>query len=409
MKAIKFIHAADLHLDSPMVGLRHLPAQLFKRLQESTFTALENIINAAIRYEVDFVILAGDLFDGEDRSIRAQSRLMKELGRLSKRDIPVYLVHGNHDHLGGSWVKMSVPENVHVFLENVETKFYEKNDGTAVHLYGFSYSKRHVEERMIDYYEREEGADFHIGILHGHYEGSSQHGKYAPFFLKDLTSKRFDYWALGHIHQRLVLSEQPPIIYPGNPQGRNRKEQDEKGCYLVDLSSAGCSTKFINTADIVWKAVSVDCGQVRNYDDLYKVCRDIMEETRQKGKGTLLSLHIKDLSLTLDSLTEIIENGELLEILNDEEKDEASFVWVFKSDYTEAIDTNRDAYKEQGDFYSDLFSAIDRLENIDEPLEPLFQHSSARRYLSQLSADEKAELLNQAEKTILQLLHKSSF
>src|SRR5690606_38326221 len=101
-------------------------------------------------------------------------------------------------HLDGNWTHLPLPENVHIFSHNVEVVQYLNTHGTAVHLYGFSYPKRHVFERMIDQYMKVEGADFHIGILHGHCEGSSIHGKYAPFKQKDLAEKGFDYWALGH-------------------------------------------------------------------------------------------------------------------------------------------------------------------------------------------------------------------
>src|SRR4051812_21862531 len=126
MKRITFIHAADLHLDSPMTGLTHLPKPIFERIKDSTFAALKTLTEAAIKHQVDFVIIAGDLFDEEDRSVRAQTRLRKEMIRLYEHNIPVYIIHGNHDHLNGTWIHLDMPANVHIFSEKVEMKVFAK-------------------------------------------------------------------------------------------------------------------------------------------------------------------------------------------------------------------------------------------------------------------------------------------
>jgi DNA repair exonuclease SbcCD nuclease subunit len=126
MKQISFIHAADLHLDSPMVGLSYLPKEIFDVLKESTFTALTTLVQAAIQHQVDFVILAGDLFDEQDRSVRAQIKLRKEMERLKSYGIQVYVVHGNHDHLNGDWVHLAMPDNVHIFSRKIIFQNTEK-------------------------------------------------------------------------------------------------------------------------------------------------------------------------------------------------------------------------------------------------------------------------------------------
>ena len=148
MKKISFIHGADLHLDSPMVGLSYLPKEIFERLKESTFTALSKLIDAAIQHSVDFVILAGDLFDEQDRSVRAQTRLRKEMERLKAHKISVYIIHGNHDHLNGEWIHLNMPENVHIFSDKVEMKTFVKSN-TVVHLYGFSYGNTSFKDKSI--------------------------------------------------------------------------------------------------------------------------------------------------------------------------------------------------------------------------------------------------------------------
>lgn len=407
MKKVKFLHTADLHLDSPMVGLRHLPKAIFHRLQESTFKALKNITDAAIKHEVDFVVIAGDLYDGEDRSIRAQAVLRNEIKRLAENGTKVYAIHGNHDHLGGNSVEIEFPDNVFFFKDQLSMAPFSKKDGTRVHLYGFSYPKRHVMERWIEKYERIAGADFHIGLLHGHNEGASEHGNYAPFRLAELLDKGYDYWALGHIHKRTILAEHPHVVYPGNPQGRNRKEQGAKGAYIVSLTESGSEVSFVETADVIWEEIMIDGKDAESFNDVYQLCLSTLDGKRKEGKGVLLAIHIEHLDPGLTEVKEKIDNGELLELLQDEEKEEESFVWVHRLFYKEETAANRGELVKQSDFYQDLFDTIEKYENMSDALSPLFQHSQARRHLSGLEESEKDQLVLDAEKILLQLLMKN--
>ncbi|HAQ06014.1 MAG TPA: DNA repair exonuclease [Bacillus bacterium] len=407
MKQVKFIHTADLHLDSPMVGLRHLPKIIFDRLQESTFIALRNITDAAIQHEVDFIVIAGDIYDEEDRSIRAQAVFRNEMNRLADKGIKAFVIHGNHDYLGGNRIQIDFPENVFFFKEQLETAAFIKSEGTVVHLYGFSYPERHVTERWIEQYGITPGADFHIGLLHGHFEGASDHGKYAPFRLSELLDKGYDYWALGHIHKRALLCEQPPVVYPGNPQGRNRKEQGDKGAYIVSLSESGSEITFFETADIIWEEIVIDGKDAARFNDVYQLCLRTLEENRRGGKGVILSVHIASLDSSLNEVKEKIDCGELLELLQEEEKNESSFVWVHRLTYEENSVINRGELIKQSDFYQELFNSIEHYDDITTALTPLFQHSQARRYLSGMSEYEKEKLVQGAEKMLLELLHKN--
>jgi DNA repair protein SbcD/Mre11 len=407
MKQVKFLHTADLHLDSPMVGLRYLPKAIFHRLQESTFRALKNITDAAIKHEVDFVVIAGDLYDGEDRSIRAQAVLRNEMNRLAEKGIKVYAIHGNHDHLGGNSIQFDFPGNVFFFKDKLEIAAFRKNDGTIVHLYGFSYPKRHVTERWIEKYERSDGADFHIGLLHGHFEGASDHGKYAPFRLSELLDKGYDYWALGHIHKRILLSQQPHVVYPGNPQGRNRKEQGDKGAYIVNLTEAGSEIMFFETADVIWEDIIIDGKNASSFNEVYGSCLAAIDEKRREGKGILLAIHIDQLNSSLTEVKEKIDNGELLELLQDSEKAEESFVWVHRLAYTENIAFDRASLIKQSNFYNELFDTIEKYDDLDTALSQLYQHSQARRHLGELAEREKEQLVRDAEEVLFQLLLKN--
>lgn len=405
MKEITFIHAADLHLDSPMTGLSHLPKDIFERLKDSSFAALKKIVDAAIQYHVDFIILAGDLFDEQDRSIRAQTRLRKEMERLSAHGIQVYAVHGNHDHLNGTWVRLDMPKNVHIFGEQVEVKAFTKSNAVT-HLYGFSYDKRHVMENRIPEYNKKDGADFHIGILHGHHEGTSNHRAYAPFRLKELIEKNFDYWALGHIHKSAILHENPYVIYPGNIQGRNKKETGKKGCYLVTMNQLETKLEFIDTASIQWEQLVLNGQEVNQFQELYVLFQRAIEEKRLPGKGILLSIVLQNIQLDEKELTSV-RNGDLLQALQEDEREEDSFVWPIKIEVEQSFTWDRSQLEQESEFYAELFRASDDMENITGSISQLFEHPVAGKLLPPLSEKEKQELKNGALHTLVSLLHKN--
>jgi DNA repair protein SbcD/Mre11 len=406
MKKITFIHAADLHLDSPMVGLKHLPQNIFSRVKESTFAALKKITTAAIQRQVDFVILAGDLFDGEDRSLRAQSRFRSEMLKLAEKEIPVYVVHGNHDHLNGSWVHLDMPSNVHVFTSEVETKVLHTKNGEIIHLYGFSYPTRHVYERKIDDYKKKEGADFHIGILHGNESAGVDHDNYAPFSVNDLQLKDFDYWALGHIHKRGILSKNPPIIYPGNIQGRTKKETGVKGIYHVILSEIDMEMNFIETADIIWEEAVVDAATANNFYEVLQLCQTSINKVRKERMGTLLTLSLKNIQI-VDHREKRSLDSELLELLLEDEKDEESFVWVVDLNILESQQIDKEQMKREANFYAELFETIENYGDLDYALAPLYEHQLGRKYLAHLSAVEQKELVEKAEKLLIELLYQT--
>ncbi|MEH6994331.1 DNA repair exonuclease [Neobacillus drentensis] len=405
MKQISFIHAADLHLDSPMVGLKHLPANILSRVKESTFTALGKLTAAAIDNNVDFVILAGDLYDGEDRSLRAQSRFRNEMQKLSQKGISVYVIHGNHDHLNGAWVNLDMPSNVHFYSSDVEMKIFHSKRGEKVHLYGFSYLQRHILDKKIDDYQKQEDADFHIGILHGNEGGGTDHDNYAPFTIKDLHEKEFDYWALGHIHKRTILSETPPIIYPGNLQGRNKKEVGVKGCYCITLSELEAKKEFVATSDVVWEEVSVDAAPAQSFQEIFQLCQITIERFRKAGIGTLITLNLKNVQLD-DYQEKRVLDTELLELLLDYENDEESFVWIVNLSLEDNQQLDRKNLMKEADFFSELFATIDDYQNPEAAIAPLFEHQMGRKYLKRLTESEQKELLEKAEKLLIGLLYQ---
>lgn len=366
--------------------------------------ALKKLVDMAIDKKVDFLIIAGDVFDGEDRSLRAQIRFRQEMDRLFKHNIAVYLIHGNHDHLGGTWTKVDLPSNVVVFGEDVEQHTF-KNERVMVHLYGFSYPRRQVFERKIEHYHKVEGADFHIGILHGNDGGDSAHSNYAPFSIGELLEKDFDYWALGHIHKSKKLSESPPILFPGNIQGRHHKEQGPKGCYLVTLSDSLQQLDWIDTSDIEWDSLSIDLGNISTFLEVFQLCLDHINQLRsEKPKARIVQLELMNVK-HIDGVEGIL-NGELLALLQENEAEEKDFIWISSIRVIENR-INKEHLKEDG-FYNELSNTIAHYEQLTEAIETLYNHPLGRKHLKRLTNEEQESMINDAEQILIQLLYEKS-
>ncbi|RFU64409.1 DNA repair exonuclease [Peribacillus saganii] len=404
MSEIVFMHAADIHLDSPFKGLKGLPFPIVERLRESTFKAFQNMIDACIEHNVDFLLLAGDLYDGENRSLRTQSRFKKEMERLNQHQIQVYIIHGNHDHMDGTWVTMEFPENVHIFNASVEVKTFQRQDGTLVNLYGCSYPRRHVAERMIDSYAIREGADYHIGLLHGNLEGSSGHSPYAPFSIKNLIEKRMDYWALGHIHKTQIVTKQPLSVYPGNLQGRHRKESGQKGSFLVRLGQISQDYTFIDSADILWEAADMQFPATLPFDEILHLCRNKQEEYRSRNTGVLLEFIVSISSAGEANIFTPVFIDQLLDILNDGEDDREDFVWVYKIKLISSLPQNEPG-KHGTPFIQEMLSIASSFDGSIDAVQPLFSHPKTRRYLDELTSEEYDELLEDAKFLLRQLLN----
>ena len=401
MKQVRFIHCADLHLGSPFVGLSHLPERIVQEIRKATERSFTNIVEHAIDKQVDFFIIAGDLYDGEDRNIRAQLFFRRQMERLEKEHIPVFIVHGNHDHLGGSWTQLKWPDNVYTFPEQVVTKRTITKNGTICHLYGFSYPQAHVEKKMIHNYKKEPGADFHIGILHGHDMSDLHHYQYAPFTIQELKEKEFDYWALGHIHQKAILATEPYIIYPGNIQGRNRKETGEKGCYAITLTETGAEAEFIDTAPLRWETVVLD-RSLRTFDDLYRACLDVKERMRRTGKHTLIELMVPR-ELIHSDLEQWFYSEELLEILQEGEEAEPVFAWIHTLTLQE---TFRSAPAVHDHFFWEMETIILEMDDLSEALAPLFSHPQARKFLDPLTKEEERDIMERVRALLYRYLQE---
>lgn len=306
---MKFIHAADIHLGNPFIGLdQTLPAHLKKVVQESTLTAFIALINAAISEKVDFLIIAGDLYNATKTSPKIQEVVHHEFFRLDEVDIPVYLSFGNHDFEADKQNHLPWTTNVHIFNQNVETQYLTLTSGEKIALTGFSYQTQRQTKKVIDEFPiKNQEVDYHIGVYHGAVGNNGD--PYAPFNVTDMNMKNYDYWALGHIHNRQVLNTVPFIGYSGDLQGLNRKETGEKGYYLVNSVNHVLVPDFHDVSIIVWQNISL--SDVNDERDL--MAQIMRFETK---KTTFLSVNLS--SEINEALYQRIANGITLDKIREQ-------------------------------------------------------------------------------------------
>ncbi|EJU3141313.1 exonuclease SbcCD subunit D [Listeria monocytogenes] len=395
MKEIQFLHMADLHLDSPFIGLSTLPQPLFSAIQESTFQSLERITTVAIKEAVDFVLIAGDIYDSEDQSVRAQARFSKEMKRLEVANIPVFMIHGNHDFIEKHKEKLTLPSNVHVFSEQVEVMSHKTATGVSVNIYGFSYNERHIRSSRVDKYKIQGNADFHIALLHGSEVSSSEeHDVYAPFRVQEISKKGFDYWALGHIHKRQLLAESPSIYYPGNIQGRNRKESGEKGASIITLSEASTTIDFIGTSPIIWEEAVITLPENSEINAFYRETTKLLESYQGRSHSYFLHIIVK-----MENKQKIDTNDWLQMLQEEAEITDNTFVWVHKLTTEITNQSNSQTWYEShlaGEEIKHSFETLQDESAFYQAVEALYLESGVSRYLDDLSEIDRERLLHDA-------------
>lgn len=405
-REISFIHTADLHLDSLFKGLANTPEHIFQEMRESTFRALDRLVQTAIDKKVDFVLIVGDLFDNEAQSLKSQIRLKKAFEALNRHNIYVYMSYGNHDFINGNIHPVTFPENVFIFPdEQVRHFIYEKDGEPLAAIYGFSYENRAVNNKKTTEYEiQRKDVSYHIATLHGSLKSNTAHDVYAPFQLTDLTEKDFNYWALGHIHKREILKENPPIIYPGNIQGRNRKETGEKGCYHVVLSESNVTMSFIPLQAIAFRPLMVDvsaCTEAGQMETYIQTALDaIKQDTAQLLDLTLVSDNPKLKQWENDKYVE-----DIIELINETTAHQQNWTYIFRYAVQTHV-SDMDMEQAKGDhFIGELSRHFDET-SIQPFMKALYQQKSARKFVDLLTGDEEREVKSEAKSLLLNELLK---
>ncbi len=286
-----FLHAADLHLDSPLRGLSSHENAPVQRLREATRQALKNLVQEALDRAVDLVVIAGDVYDGDWKDYKTGLFFVSQMARLDRAGIPVVLISGNHDAESRITRSLELPENVTALsVDRPETVDFPEL-GVAVHGQGFKDPAIDID--LSKGYPPPTPGRFNIGLLHTNTDGREGHDNYAPCSLAGLRAHGYHYWALGHIHQREVLSESPWVVYPGNLQGRHARETGPKGATLVQVDDAGAvRLEHLVCDDVRWQHSTVDISGLDTLSEAVHAAGRELERAVDEAGPRLLAARI---------------------------------------------------------------------------------------------------------------------
>lgn len=409
MDNIKILHCADLHIDSPFKGISNINPDLKELLYQSTFESFNNIIDLAIQENVHCVIIAGDIYDGADKSLSAQLKFRTGLQRLSDHGIPSYLVYGNHDPLDSWAASIEWPENVFQYggdkVENYPLTF----DGEVIaHIYGISFPTRDVFDNLSLQFTREDENIPSIAVLHTNVGENTGHKTYAPATIDDLKSRNMDYWALGHVHNFDILhDDNPTIVYPGNSQARNPREKGKKGCCMVTLHNGGdCEVEHISTDVVRYDSSEVDLTDVERVEDVIKNLIDHCGEisNQMDGRNVVLRLTLTGRCSVNGELNRGNNIEELTEQIRDHFADRTPWIWIEKIELKTSGLYNVEELKKSNDFFGDIINYYeeiasnegDHISEIKELLKPLFENWQGQKYLAELSDEQIIEIAKEA-------------
>jgi DNA repair exonuclease SbcCD nuclease subunit len=290
---IKILHTADIHLDSPLGTLAKRDPDLKNLIQNATRSAFTCIVDSAIEHRVGALLVAGDLFDGKQRSAQTAVWLTMQLDRLKREEIKVFYIKGNHDAESPLSKQITLPDNVHIF--DGHGGMVALSD--SVYIHGVSFSDRHVPKSLLPKFKLPVHGAVNIAMLHTSLAGAEGHDNYAPCSVKQLTDLGFDYWALGHVHRREIHVSSPCwVVMPGMPQGRDIGESGPKSATLITVhDDKKIETAEVPTSAIEFLSVSVDVAKNDDDEALRELIRIELTETQKKlkSKGGVVRLYLR--------------------------------------------------------------------------------------------------------------------
>lgn len=429
MIPFRFIHSADLHLDSKFAGMRGLSEAIRQHLRESTFTALRHLIEVAVAEQVDFIVISGDIYDAADSSLRAHLSLQAAFEELGTHGIHVYLIHGNHDPLDGPRLQIKNAEHIHVFGAEVEsyTAIRRSDQQEVAIISGISYPTTKVTENTALKFHRDpEVPLFHIAIHHANLDGDPAHETYSPCTRKELEITGYDYWALGHIHQRRVIQEYPHIVYAGNIQGRSVKETGPKGCYVVDVKEdASLQMTFHELDSVRWFREEISIEGIHNEDEWRIRVEDKVDDIR-KRRPEHMSI-VRWIITGRSSIHRALETGHVTydleqelrrrEIVRAESGHIGGLVWSEGFSLQSGIEFDVAELMLDESFLGEMLRLKNQAEQdpvlakdmMEKALAPLMSNREIRRIISETSEQERQEWLHRAgELGAVLLLDKSA-
>lgn len=400
----RFVHAADVHLDTPFAAIGRAAPEIAERLRDASLEAFDALVRMAIERQAAFVVIAGDLHDAADRGVRSQLRFLRGVEWLGEHGIRVFVAHGNHDPLSGWSAIRLPPANLTVFgSESVESYPVTRGDEILAQVYGISYPRRDVTTNLSLLFRRQDTPGLHVGVLHCNVGAQPDHPAYSPCSIADLTGAGMDYWALGHVHRHLRLSEERPwIVYPGSLQAGKSNEVGPRGAVLVEAAGSNVErVDFIELDRIRFAQVEVD---ISNETDLHSLRRAILKLAVPEERDLLLTVKLCGRGPLHRDLRRPGVVADLLRDIRDELGLASPFLWVDRIVDQTRAELDRETIRKRGDFSADLTRLVDELRADPEALGVLATKLASAPRPDNENPDDFEALLREAEDRALDLL-----
>ena len=290
----QFIHTADIHLDSPLRGLEQYEGAPVDEIRTATRRALANLVDLALQREVDFVVIAGDLYDGDWKDHNTGLFFVAQMSRLREASIPVVMISGNHDAANRMTKALRLPDNVELLSSTrPKTAKAKKLHDLGVAVHGRSFAKPAEYDNLARDYPPPTAGLFNIGLLHTSLAGAEGHEPYSPCTIDELRQKQYDYWALGHVHNREIKCDDPPIVFCGNLQGRHIRETGAKGCYLVTVDDRGGAELEFQPLDVFrWDVCEVAADDAERPEDVLDAFKRELAKRTEAHAGLPLGVRV---------------------------------------------------------------------------------------------------------------------
>lgn len=390
----KFIHAADIHLDSPLHGLERYEGAPVAALRNATREALQNLVQTALDEEAAFLIISGDLYDGDWKDYNTGLFFVSQMSRLREAGVKAFIAAGNHDAASRITKSLRLPENVHLFSNRKPETILLDDPAAAIH--GRSFPIRAVLENLAPAYPPAVPDRFNIGVLHTSLDGREGYEPYAPCSLPDLLHKGYDYWALGHVHKFEVLHENPWVAFSGSTQGRHIRETGSKGCLLVTVEDSGSAAVEHRALDVLrWSFIEIDASGAAAPEEIVEQAASAIKAEASACEGRTAAVRIR-VHGTSAAHADLAANPE--KWVNDIRACalDCSDVWVEKVQIRTSSPLNLDEMAKRADALGDLLRFSDEMAS-----DPLMLASLAEE-LAPLRMRLPAELFQGAEALDLQ-------
>ena len=409
MKSFSFIHTADLHLDSPFAGLRQVDGAVTSLIKDATFRAFDNVVDLALAKKVDFLLVAGDVYDAADRSLRAQLKFADGLKKLTNSGIRCFVCHGNHDPLDGWSASLRWPEGVHIFGPELESIPLALGGEDDVVVHGISYPKSQIDEDFGKGFRRQGSYPFQIGLLHCSLGSDPAHETYAPRTMDELVSADLDYWALGHVHTYRVLKDGRPFIaYPGNTQGLHIREPGPRGCLIVQVDGQGTvDARFEPTDAVRWFSEELRIDDLETEADLIEELERSCDEIRHEAQGrpAIARITIAGRSVLHPVLRKPQVVGDLTERLRETGLESSPSLWIEGIQVQTNTPIDLDSRRKSADFLGEVLRLIeDSRQNptgLKEMISELYHDRRGRRFLEVPAEEDLMQILAEVESMCL--------